>query len=241
MRGAFLCAWLLIPAAVAAYHLGPGQERLVLDEAAAHLRAAETHVASREWSQAAVAFDAALALVPADRAAEVRRLRIERAKAQLKSGKLPEAYDDLTLLTEELRADSTASPELVADARQALASAQYYLTWLMRLEGEPREAWEHEIEAARQNYRLLAQQAESMGDKPSEKSHREDLESAIRLARMDLSELQALPLPSQCQGCCSGDCKCKGKSKGKNRKKGENKAEDVRGASSGPPPDDRGS
>ena len=71
------------------------------------------------------------------------------------------------------------------------------LTWLMRLEGLGREAWEPEIEAARQNFKLLAEQAEKSGDRVAAQMRKEDLESAIRLARMDLSELQGLPLPSQ--------------------------------------------
>ena len=49
---------------------------------------------------------------------------------------------------------------LLADARGALANAQYYTTWLMRLEGLPREEWQPEIEASRQNYKLLAERAE---------------------------------------------------------------------------------
>ena len=67
----------------------------------------------------------------------------------------------------------------------------------MRLEGLTKEAWEPEIEAARQTYRLLAEQSESAGDTNAAKKNREDLESAVRLARMDLTELQGLPLPSQ--------------------------------------------
>jgi hypothetical protein len=67
----------------------------------------------------------------------------------------------------------------------------------MRLEGQPAEVWEPEIEGARQNYRLLAEQAAARGDAGALKKNQEDLESSIRLARMELSELQGLPLPSQ--------------------------------------------
>jgi hypothetical protein len=71
------------------------------------------------------------------------------------------------------------------------------MTWLMRLEGEPRETWEPEIESARQTYRLLAEQAETSSDPVQAKKSCEDLAASIRLARMELSELQGLPLPSQ--------------------------------------------
>ena len=71
------------------------------------------------------------------------------------------------------------------------------MTWLMRLEGQPEETWMPEIEAARQHYAQLTKDAEKLGDDKLMKTSLEDLESSIRLARMDLSELQALPLPSQ--------------------------------------------
>jgi uncharacterized protein (DUF58 family) len=39
--------------------------------------------------------------------------------------------------------------------------------------------------------------ADAQGDEKAAGKHREDVESAVRLARMELSELQGLPLPSQ--------------------------------------------
>jgi hypothetical protein len=141
-------------------------------------------------------------------------------------------------LNEELAADKAAPPALVEEARRTMASAQYYMTWLMRLEGRPRDDWEPVIEGARQNYRLLAEDADARTDEATAQRHSEDLESAIRLARMDLSDLQALPLPAQCQSCNSGNCRCLCKKVGNKPKTGET---DARGASSGPPPDNRGS
>ena len=46
----------------------------------------------------------------------------------------------------------------------ALASAKYYLTWLMRLEGKTRAEWEPEIDGSRQLYRLLAEKARDVSD-----------------------------------------------------------------------------
>ena len=85
----------------------------------------------------------------------------------------------------------------MTEARSTAAIAQYYITWLMRLEGMGREEWEPEIDAARATYKLLAEQAQERGNTVEAKKHQEDLESAVRLARMDLGELQGLPLPSQ--------------------------------------------
>lgn len=236
MRGALLCVWLLIPAIVLAYHYGPGQQKLVVDEAGAHLRAARRYVEQKKLPQAISHFDAALTLLGDDQQPAARRARLERSKVQMQVGMLPEAYDDLTLLMEELEGDKDAPTSVVTETRQALASAQYYMTWLMRLEGAGRDEWEPQIEAARQNYRLLAEDATDAGETSLALGHQEDLESAIRLARLDLSELQSLPLPSQCKGCKSGKCKCKGKCKSP-----KNGGNDGRGASTGPPPDGRGS
>jgi tetratricopeptide (TPR) repeat protein len=245
MRGFLLAVWVLVPVVAGAFHYGPGQERLQLDDVQAYLSAGRRHVEKGDQARAVEYFNEALAKIPSERAAEARRIRVERAKAMLLSQQLPEAYDELTLLLPELQDDPATDPKLLADARESLANAKYYLTWLMRLEGEQRTEWEPEIEAARQTYRLLAEQAESTGDAAALQKHQEDLEATIRLARMDLSELQALPLPSQCKGCCSGDCNCKGngKKKGKGQGKSMNKPqgdEFARGASSGPPPDDGG-
>ena len=238
MRSVMLFAWLMLPIAFGAYHYGPGQDQMILDETEAHLRAVRAFRQAGDDAQAAEQFDAALALMPTDRTAEIRTIRLEKAKAQMDSQQLPAAYDELTTLVKEMAADKSADPAVLADARHALGNAHYYMTWLMRLEGEPLENWEPEIEAARQNYRLLAEQTLAAGQSTVAQGHRQDLESAIRLARMDLSDLQALAIPSQCKGCCSGNCKCKGKGKSMQKKEGDKKA---RGASSGPPPDGAGS
>lgn len=197
MRTLVLVGWLMVPVGVLAYHYGPGQERMRLDDVAGLLRAADRQAADEDWAAAAQTYGEALRLLPADRVPESRRIRLERAKAQMLARQLPEAHADLKTLVDELKQDGKSDPQLLAEARSTLANSQYYLTWLMRLEGEPREAWEPEVEAARQTYRLLAEQAEAGGDTTLAGKHQQDLESAVRLARMDLGELQGLPLPSQ--------------------------------------------
>ena len=245
MRGFLIAVWLLVPVLASAYHYGPGQRQMQLDEVGALLSAARADVAGGNHAQAVDAFSEAIEKMPADQTAELNRVKVERAKALLASQQLPKAFDELTLLVPELQKDESTDPKLLADARKTLATAQYYVTWLERLEGDPRTEWEPDIEAARQNYRLLAEQALARGDTKEAQIHQDDLEAAIRLERMDLSDLQALPLPSQCKGCCSGQCQCKGK--GKKPGKGAGKTpekkqgdEQARGASSGPPPDDGG-
>jgi len=211
MRKLCVFLWFLLPVAAGAYHYGPGQDRLRADRAAGAVErgdaaaararaiaASEGDAAARsDWAEAEAAYTEALAELPPERVAEARVLRLERAKAQMFVSKLPEARGDLVALVDELAADPLADGELLGRARDALANAQYYTTWLMRLEGRPREEWERESESSRQNYTLLVEDAERAGDSAAALSARENLESAIRLARMDLDELQGLPLPSQ--------------------------------------------
>jgi hypothetical protein len=210
MKKAVLIAWLLLPAVAAAYHYGPGQEALRLDDAGAAIargRAASAlarttaakdgDAAAREhWATADEAFGEALTLLPKDRVAETRAVILERAKAQMQTSQLPEARRTLETLVEELARDKQTDALQLADARETLANAQYYTTWLMRLEGLPREEWLKEIEASRQNYTLLAEQRKEVGDTDGAAKQASNVESAVRLARIDLKELQGIPLPS---------------------------------------------
>lgn len=211
LRKLLLFGWLLVPAVAGAWHYGPGQDALRADRAASaaargvaaarlaeRTAAAEGDLAAKtHWAAAEAAFGEALEQLPGGRVAEARALRLERAKARMFLSGLPDARRELEALVDELAEDPAADPQLLADARAALGNAQYYTTWLMRLEGAPREEWEPEIEAARQNFKLLAEQAQAHSDAQRLAAARHDVESAIRLMRMDLDELQGLPLPSQ--------------------------------------------
>jgi hypothetical protein len=211
MRRLLLFVWCLLPVGAAAYHFGPGQKEVRADRAAAcAARGDAAAKAAREtaakdgddaarplWSDAEAAYAEALEALPPGRTAESRALRLERAKSQMFVSQLPDARHDLGALVDELTADPTTDPKLLSDARSALANAQYYSTWLMRLEGAAREEWEPEIDASRQNYKLVAEQSESAHDPKLAAESRENLESAIRLARAELTDLQGLPLPSQ--------------------------------------------
>jgi len=211
MKKLLLFGWLLMPVAAGAYHFGPGQVALRTDQASTSAREADQlagearAIAARDgepeargtWAAAAKAYERALAELPPDHDAESRALRLELAKARMFVSQLPEAHRDLLSLVDELEALESPDAAQVADARAALANAQYYNTWLMRLEGAPRDEWEPEIEASRQNYRLVAETAAARGDVEVARLSEQDLEAAVRLARMELSDLQGLPLPSQ--------------------------------------------
>jgi hypothetical protein len=211
MKKALLFVWLLLPVAAGAYHYGPGQDHLRADKAAAaveraeHAAQAAREVAAKDgdeaafelWAEAQAAYTEALDLLPPGKEKVARALRLERAKAQMFVSMLPDARHDLDALVDEIQADPTADPKELRAAREALANAQYYSTWLMRLQGAPREEWEPEIEASRQNYKILAEDPVRAGDAKLASLSRENLEAAIRLERMSLSDLQGLPLPSQ--------------------------------------------
>jgi len=197
MRLLLLVAWLMLPALVGIYHLGPGQEQMLLDDVADRVAQAERCAGDEQWSDAVDHYDAAIELLPAGKVHQGRELRLERAKAQMLCRKLPEAHQELKVLVDEMLQDSESDKRLLMQSRAALANSQYYITWLMRLEGAARDEWEPEIEAARQSFHLLAQQSEEAGSDADAGRFREDLEASIRLARMDVSDLQGLPLPSQ--------------------------------------------
>lgn len=199
MRNILLAGWLMLPIAAWAYHEGPGQDREALDKADAVLIAAHEAADAGEWKLAVSKYQEALGLLPKEletpllRTTE-NRIKIELNKARMLASGLPDAREDLEILVESMEADKDVDAAMLAEARQALARAQFYTTWLMRLEGLTREKWEPEVEAARQNYRLLA---ENEKDAAKAEQHKGDLEAAIRLARLDIEDLQGLPLPSE--------------------------------------------
>jgi hypothetical protein len=194
MKILLITLWCLLPIGLAAYHFGPGQELLKIDSAEAVLTKARQAVAAKDWSTAVEAYQDALAKLPKDEKPVAYRIRLEAAKAMMLNKQLPSAREDLGELVTDLDDDQGADQSIRDAARSALANARYYMTYLMKLEGLPDTAWEPEIEAARQEYKLLATTA---ADSDLAQRSADDLEAAIRLARMDPSELYGLPIPSQ--------------------------------------------
>ena len=241
MRTLVLLGWLMVPVLFGAYHYGPGQEKLRLDDVSRVLADADRLAAGEQWQAASSHYEEALKLLPDGRIDDARRIRLQRAKVQMFDRQLPEANIALRELVDQMEDDKTADPKVRDEARETLANAQYYMTWLMRLEGLGAQEWEPEIESARQTYRLLAEKAEAAGDAQSARKHREDLESAIRLERLELAELQGLDIPKQCSCCKSGQCKKPGKKPGKNPGQKKEEKKDARSAGAGPPPDNSGS
>ena len=191
MRIILATLWLLVPLGFAAYHYGPGQEQVKLDHTEEFLAQARSAVQNKNWASAIESYKKALAKLPKENKETSMRIQLEIAKAKMQNSGLPEAREDLAKLVSQLNEDITISSELKEETLSTLANARYYMTYLMKLEGLPAEEWEPEIEAARQEYKLLAQTG---SDK---EKHLSDLESAIRLARAEPTELYGLPIPSQ--------------------------------------------
>jgi hypothetical protein len=223
----FLYLWLLAPVALLAYHYGPGQTGLARDAAAEKIAAAQQFEQKEDWRGAVTAYDEALARLPASDTKTRWDLRLARSKARMYSGELPEAISDMEGQLSEME-QASAPSGMTQAVRASLGTAQYYAGWLMRLEGASSAEWNVQVENARQHFRLLAEENLTT-DPAAAKQHQENLESTIRLARMDLTELQGLPLPKFCQGCknVSQKCRCQSESKGK---KPQEKEKDARGA-----------
>jgi hypothetical protein len=219
--------WLALPVAMAAFHFGPGRAWMSADRSAERLAAAGRAEASEDWQGAVEAYDAALALMSPDATEARARVRLAQAKARARTGELPEAMQDMEgLLSDVLRGPGEG--DLARAVREELASAQYHAAWLMRLEGADRQEWTAQTDLARMNFRLLAEHAKASGDSRAT-DHQKNLEASIRLAQMDISELQGLPLPKQCSGCknCSQKCRSQRESR---KKEGPKEPKDARGA-----------
>lgn len=194
MKIALFTIWLLLPLGFAAWHYGPGQDHLERDDARVLIEKAEAALAEEDYEEAIKQWSDAIGKLPKEEVTLSRRLELEIAKAKMLSQKLPEAREELAELMIRLDEDPDADQDLRDETRSALANSRYYMTYLMKLEGLPDAAWEPEIEAARQEYKLLA---ETAADSSLAKSSADDLEAAIRLARIDPTELYGLPIPSQ--------------------------------------------
>ncbi len=198
MRNILLVGWLMLPVGAWAYHEGPGQDLKALESTDAVLVKAHAAADAGEWKEAVRQYEEALKTLPKNADAldkrVSQRLQIELNKARMQASGLPVARDELATLVEQMESEKDTDAGLLRDARHALARSQFFTTWLMRLEGLDRQVWEPEIEAARQNWRLLAEQSSS---KEEAAKHQGDLEAAIRLERMEIEDLQGLPLPSE--------------------------------------------
>ncbi|RLS25148.1 MAG: hypothetical protein DWH73_02420, partial [Planctomycetota bacterium] len=149
MRSWLLAIWLMLPAVVGAYHYGPGQNALKMDQSAVALTRAKAAVEAENWSEALLAYDAALAGVDSKESIGlVQSIRLAKAQAQMFSSQLPEAAAELDTLLADLEADPKADSKVRIEAQSTLANAKFYMTWLKRLEGLSEAEWQPDVENA---------------------------------------------------------------------------------------------
>ncbi|MFW5870344.1 MAG: hypothetical protein ACOCVL_01625 [Candidatus Sumerlaeota bacterium] len=248
-RTLFLMIWLVMPVAIAVFHYGPGNDLMARDQAADHLEAAEKLNAAENFAAAEREYSAAMATLPPEEDMKRSQLELAKAYSRMRKGELVEAMTEMESLLSKV-APEPEYDEIERETRSTLARAQYYAGWIMRLEGADTADWKEQTEAARQNFRLLAETELQSGEKARAEAYQENLEAAIRLERMDLKVLQGLPLPQEGQGAGEsgdvsdkmakkkgdgdgdGDGDGKGKGQGQGQGMGES-GQDARGKGAG--------
>lgn len=222
-----ILAWCTVPLIAIAWHYGPGQPALARDVASAHLTSARAAAARADHEAATQAFAAALAALPPEDPARPP-IELEQAVVTAASGELLQGMDQMSDLLKRLGEAGEGQGALARATRSELGEAHYHAAWLMRLEGASTEEWTAEADAARQHFRLLTETAADPGE--AEISAK-NLESAVRLQRLDLSELKGLPLPKKCSGNCQSLSQKKRKqreSRSEQPKSGNQETPDVR-------------
>jgi len=198
-----VATWLVTPVVLLGLHYGPGQRSLAEDRVKAAVAQAQLAEADKNWTVAAASWRKAIDAVPANDGDQRVRLSLKYQMARVMKGELPQALEDTATLLTQSRSWNISEP-VNRELRAQLGGMHYWAAWLMRLEGAAPGEWEPVADQARQHFRLLAETEPAAAD-----AQKKNLESTIRLIRMDLSELQGLPLPKECKGTknCSGQCK----------------------------------
>lgn len=207
MRKYLVLCWLLLPLPAVVLHYGRGQEWLARDRADDFIKQAQAAERQGNWQLADDRYrDADKAIGSDDRELKLR-LDLARVRTRFHLGEAVAAIDGIDKLLDDA-AISTMPVEFQHEARALAGRIHYYAGWVMRLEGAKRELWMEEAELSRQNFRLLSEQnaaqelpasSSPSAATPSDQSRmeREDLESAVQLQRLSLTELMARPLPKE--------------------------------------------
>lgn len=217
MRKYLVLFWLLLPLPVVVVHFGRGQEWLALDMADDQIRLAQDAEKRKDWKLADELYQNAAKLLPRDKTDLKLRVNLAQVRVRYGMGDGPAAID----MVDNLMEDRTFADMPAAFHRETRAMAgriHYYAAWVMRLEGASRDLWMEQADLARQNFRLLAEQDAAAnvntstgaatatptavpppGAKSEAAKRLENLESAVQLERIGLTELMARPMPKEGQ------------------------------------------
>lgn len=202
MRKYLVLLWLLLPLPVVVLHFGRGQQWLALDKAGDLVRKAETAEKQENWAQADQFYQQASKQAGAQDNALRMRLDLAQTRTRYRMGEAVEAIDRADRLLDDA-ALKKMPVDFQREARELAGRIHYYAGWVMRLEGAGRELWMEEAELARQSFRLLTEKSESEGAVKYASTQQENLESAVQLQRLSLTELMARPLPKEGQCMCN--------------------------------------
>lgn len=230
MRKYLVLLWLLLPLPVVVLHFGRGQQWLALDKAGDLVRKAENAEKQENWSQADAFYQEAARLAGAQDNSLRMRLDLAQTRTRYRMGEAVDAIDRADRLLDDA-ALKKMPVDFQREARELAGRIHYYAGWVMRLEGAGRELWMEEAELARQSFRLLTEKSESEGAVEYASVQQENLESAVQLQRLSLTELMARPLPKEGQ-CMSNQ----GLTEQMNKRRGQRGKKPGRGQEGEGPP-----
>jgi hypothetical protein len=199
MKRWLLLLWLLVPLPVVVWHYGPGQKWLARDRAQAMINRGQQAEAQKDWATAEGYFREAAALVGNSDDRLKMQLDVALVRTRYRQGAAVDAIDGI----DRILADASFHRQPAAQQREARELAgriHYHAAWVMRLEGAQRDLWLEEAELARQNFRLLTEASMAAGHEAYSAVQQTNLETAVRLQRMSLTELMARPLPEEGEG-----------------------------------------
>jgi len=198
MKRWLLLLWLLLPLPMVVWHFGPGQKWLARDHAQALLRQAEQAERNGDWKNAEDHFREASGRIRTTEPRLTAQLDIALARMRYRQGGAVAAIDQIDRVIDD-RGFRDQSPALQREARELAGRIHYHAAWVMRLEGAQRDLWMEEAELARQNFRLLSEDSLAAGRGSYSQLQQTNLESAVRLQRLSLTELMARRLPEEGQ------------------------------------------
>lgn len=196
MKRWLLLLWLLVPLPVVVWHYGPGQRWLARDRSQDLLREARRAEEKREYAAAENLYRAAAGMLGNHDPAVRMKMELSAVRNRYYQGGALEAIDAADNLLGDARFSSVPA-EVRREARELAGRMHYYAAWVMRLEGARRELWLEEAELARQNFRMLAESGIAGRDTAYARTQQNNLEAAVKLQRLSMTELMARPLPEE--------------------------------------------
>lgn len=125
-----------------------------------------------------------------------------RGRALVRAGEVFNGIEELQATYDAVAGDSKTDPQaaqLALAAREELAAAHYYGARLLRQEGRAADVWRNVSEVSRQQFRYLAERAESNSSTSNNsliaQNLQRNVERVLDLEQQDQSELVGRPIP----------------------------------------------